>query len=263
MGRSSNREIRRVPGDAGDEARERGVVGRADGEQAVGELHAEDRLAGRAERAASRRSSEERIVNVCGRSVMSRRISRKSPEAASRPATITSTLCARRSTSSRMCDENRIVRPWRASVAEQLHHVQPLARVHAVERLVEQQDLRVVHEGRRRPSTRWRMPLEYVAIGRSAASSRSTVWMAARAAASGSASPWRRRVEPDELEAGEEREERLALRARGRSGGRRLRVPPRRPAPRTLTRPDRRPRAGRPRGGAASTCRRRSARGGR
>jgi hypothetical protein len=36
--------------------------------------------------AARRRSLDERTVNVCGRSVISRRIDRKSPEAASRPA---------------------------------------------------------------------------------------------------------------------------------------------------------------------------------
>jgi len=45
-----------------------------------------------------------------------------------------------------MCDENRIVRPAGRHRAEQLHHVQALARVHAVERLVEQQDTRVVDE---------------------------------------------------------------------------------------------------------------------
>ena len=60
---------------------------------------------------ASRRSSEVRRVNVWGRSVISRRISRKSPEAASRPPTITSTRSASRSTSSRMCEENTSVRP--------------------------------------------------------------------------------------------------------------------------------------------------------
>ena len=39
---------------------------------------------------------------------------------------------------------------------------------------------------------RWRMPFEYVPIGRSAASARSTVAIALAAAASGSATPWRR-----------------------------------------------------------------------
>ena len=57
------------------------------------------------------RSSEERTVNRCGRSVISRRIERKSPDAARRPAYTTRTASASRSTSSRMCDENRIVRP--------------------------------------------------------------------------------------------------------------------------------------------------------
>ena len=60
---------------------------------------------------ASARSSLERIVYWCGRSVISRRISRKSPDAACRPATITSMLPAICSTSSRMCELNSTVRP--------------------------------------------------------------------------------------------------------------------------------------------------------
>ncbi|MFZ0158245.1 MAG: hypothetical protein WAL50_04380 [Kineosporiaceae bacterium] len=64
--------------------------------------------------AARARSSLERIVYWCGRSVISRRISRKSPDAACRPATITSMLPASCSTSSRMCELNSTVRPWSA-----------------------------------------------------------------------------------------------------------------------------------------------------
>ena len=97
--------------------------------------------------AASRRSSDERSVNVWGRSVMSRRISRKSPDAARRPLTITRTFWASRSTSSRMCELNRITRPSSAIRAEQLHHVEALARIHPVERLVEEQDRGVVDQG--------------------------------------------------------------------------------------------------------------------
>ncbi len=87
-------------------------------------------------------------MNVCGRSVISRRISRKSPEAASRPATITSTLLGQ------PLDLLEDVRGEQDRPAlgghppEQLHHVQPLARVHPVERLVEQQDRRLVDERR-------------------------------------------------------------------------------------------------------------------
>ena len=61
--------------------------------------------------AASLRSSEERTLNTCGRLVISRLIVRKSPEAASRPATITWMVPDSRSTSSRMCELNKIVRP--------------------------------------------------------------------------------------------------------------------------------------------------------
>ena len=45
-----------------------------------------------------------------------------------------------------MCELNRMVRPCVAERVQQLHHVHPLARVHAVERLVQQQHLRVVHQ---------------------------------------------------------------------------------------------------------------------
>ena len=45
-----------------------------------------------------------------------------------------------------MCDEKRIVRPSAAIERSSVHHVQPLARVHPVERLVEEQDRRVVDQ---------------------------------------------------------------------------------------------------------------------
>ncbi len=50
-------------------------------------------------------------MNTCGRLVISRRMARKSPEAARRPATTTWIVPDSRSTSSRMCELNRIVRP--------------------------------------------------------------------------------------------------------------------------------------------------------
>ena len=51
---------------------------------------------------------------------------------------------------------------------------------------------------------RWRMPLEYVPIGRSAASVRSTVAMARAAAASGSATPWSRALSRANSQPGQE-----------------------------------------------------------
>ena len=84
---------------------------------------------------------------------------RKSPDAARRPAYTTRTASASRSTSSRMWDENRIDPPSAAIRWSRLHHVQPLAGIHAVERLVEQQDPRLVDE-RRGELARWRMPFE-------------------------------------------------------------------------------------------------------
>ena len=62
-----------------------------------------------------------------------------------------------------MCDENTIVRPAAAIERQQRHHAQSLARVHAVERLVEKQDRRLVDEA---PASlaRWRIPFEYVPI---------------------------------------------------------------------------------------------------
>ena len=50
------------------------------------------------------------------------------------------------STSSRMCELNSTVRPSSPIRLQQVHQVQPLPRVHAVERLVEQQHRRVVHQ---------------------------------------------------------------------------------------------------------------------
>ena len=79
-------------------------VGGPDGEQAVDAARRRRRPGGAAARRPSARSSDERIVNRCGRSVMSRRMERKSPDAASRPAYTTRTASARRSTSSRMCE---------------------------------------------------------------------------------------------------------------------------------------------------------------
>ena len=50
-----------------------------------------------------------------------------------------------------MCELNSTVRPVVAHVVQQLHHVHALPRVHAVERLVEQQHGRVVDQGRGDP----------------------------------------------------------------------------------------------------------------
>ena len=103
--------------------------------------------AGSSSRVAARaRSSEERTVKVCGRSVIRCRMARKSPDAASRPAMTTRMRSATRSTSSRMWLEKRIVQPTGRQLAKQPHGVQPLTRVHAVERLVEEEDLRLVDE---------------------------------------------------------------------------------------------------------------------
>src|SRR5215467_2029428 len=68
--------------------------------------------AGRPIRAApSARSADVLTRNTCGLLVINRRIARKSPEAASRPPTITWIVPDIRSTSSRMCELNRIVLP--------------------------------------------------------------------------------------------------------------------------------------------------------
>ena len=96
--------------------------------------------------AASARSSLDWTVYWCGRSVISRRISRKSPEAACRPATMTS---MRAGDLLDLFEDVRAEQHRAALVAhraQQVHQVQALARVHAVERLVEQQHRRVVHE---------------------------------------------------------------------------------------------------------------------
>ena len=121
-------------------------IGGTDRQQAVDQLDPEDRCGSASSAAARRRSSRRANVKVCGRSVISRRISRKSPEAASRPAYDHQHASARRSTSSRMWSENRIDAPGGGQPAQQVHHVQSLPRVHAVERLVEQQDRRFVDE---------------------------------------------------------------------------------------------------------------------
>ena len=103
---------------------------------------------------------------------------------------------------------------------------------------------------------RWRMPFEYVPIGRSAASVRSTVAIARAAAASGSGDALEARVEPHELEPGQVRRGRPRAPGRARRGGT-SRAGARRSRPRPGPgRPT--ARAGRPSGGAASTCRRRS-----
>ncbi len=76
--------------------------------------------------------------------------------------------------------------------AQQRHHVQPLAGVHPVERLVEQQDRRLVDERARPAWPAGACPSSTCRSARSAASVRSTVAIARAAAASGSATPWRR-----------------------------------------------------------------------
>ena len=57
------------------------------------------------------------MLNTCGRLVISRLIARKSPEAASRPATMTWMVPDSRSTSSRMCELNKMTRPSAPSLA--------------------------------------------------------------------------------------------------------------------------------------------------
>src|SRR5215208_2462316 len=139
--------------------------------------------------AARRRSSDERTTNVCGRSVMSRRISRKSPAAASLPATITRAPAASRSTSSRMCEENRIVRP-----------AADISRSSAIMWIRCRGSMPLKGSSRSKIDGSWtsaaailarcRIPLEYVPIGRSAAPSSSTVAIARAAAPSGSGKRW-------------------------------------------------------------------------
>ena len=109
--------------------------------------------------AASPRSSQERTVNVCGRSVIRRRIARKSPEAASRPA------YDDQHSVGQSLDLLQDVRARRGSCgrpppcAAAGPSCAAAGAVHAVERLVQQQDLRVVDQGAG-DLTRWRMPLE-------------------------------------------------------------------------------------------------------
>ena len=71
---------------------------------------------------------------------------RKSPEAARRPATTTRTRSESRSTSSRMWLREEDRPSVGRHRAQEVHHRQTLAWVHAVERLVEDQDRRIVHE---------------------------------------------------------------------------------------------------------------------
>ena len=109
-----------------------------------------------------------------------------------------------------MCDENRIVRPCGRHRPEQRHHVQPLARVHAVERLVEEQDPRLVDEraGELRPLAH--------ALGVRADRPVRGVGQVDRrdrpgAAASGSATPWRRALSRANSRPRQERVDGLAL----------------------------------------------------
>ena len=67
--------------------------------------------------AASRLSSLDRTLNTCGRLVISRLMARKSPDAASRPATITWMVPDSFSTSSRMWELKRMTRPSAPSFA--------------------------------------------------------------------------------------------------------------------------------------------------
>jgi hypothetical protein len=98
-------------------------------------------------------------VNTCGLLVISRRMARKSPEAARRPGH------HHLDGAGQPLDLFQDVRAeqdrpaFAAELVEQVHHVQPLPRVHPVEGLVEQQDLRVVHQAAA-TLIRWRMPLE-------------------------------------------------------------------------------------------------------
>ena len=90
--------------------------------------------------------------------------------------------------------------------------MQPLARIHAVERLVEQQDRAARGRARRRSSPAAACPSSTSPTGRSAAAARSTVSIARAVAAAGSGRPWRRAASVDELATGEERVDGLALR---------------------------------------------------
>jgi len=91
------------------------------------------------------------------------------------------------------------VRPSAAIARTRLHHVQALPGVHAVERLVEQQDLRLVQRG---PPPPWRAAhaLEYVSIRRSLASGQLDRGEARRAASSGRDSSCSRALDEDQLQ---------------------------------------------------------------
>jgi hypothetical protein len=129
-----------------------------------------------------------RSTNRFGRSVISRRIAPKSPEAACRPATTTSIRRATCSTSSRMCELKSTVRPsapirrsssircirWRGSI--------PLngSSSSSTAGSCTSDDAILI---------RCRMPLEYVEIERSCASLISTSPIDHSAAAPGACSP--------------------------------------------------------------------------
>ncbi len=105
--------------------------------------------------AASARGSDESRRTTNGRSLSFCRIARKSPLAASLPPTMRWMLSASSSTSSRMWDETRTVRPSRREPSDHFAEVEPLDGVGARERLVEQKQIRVVDErcGEARPLT--------------------------------------------------------------------------------------------------------------
>ena len=84
---------------------------------------------------------------------------------------------------------------------------------------------------------RWRMPLEYVPIGRSAASVRSTVAIARAAASSGSATPWRRALSRANSQPGQVRRGRPRAPGRGRCARYIVGPPPGRLRPRPGPRP--------------------------
>ena len=83
-----------------------------------------------------------------GRWSSAARIAWWSPSAASLPLTTSRTLSASDSTSSRMCEETRIVRPSRGEPVQELLELDAVARVGAVQRLVEDQQLGLVDERR-------------------------------------------------------------------------------------------------------------------
>ena len=174
----------RLARDPGQLAGEGGVVGGPDDEAVVLERHARHRRAGH-DRCRQRPVVGRPQQNAWGRSVMRRRISRKSPEAARRPATTTRTRSATRSTSSRMCEEKRIVRPAAGQVAEEVHHVEPLARIHPVEGLVEDEHARDRGRGPRPPWPAGASPSSRCRARRSAAGVSSTVASARSTASAG------------------------------------------------------------------------------